>query len=188
MSGNTIFVSNIEYSVGGAELAAAFEQFGEIKGARIVTETIRGAELSKGIGFVDFANARAADDAINFRGTISIKERPLRVQRCRRPRVDTTNTIFVVGFPDDTESEELMRAFRIYEPISARIIQPRGETERAYGFVEFSNDEDMEDCLYSRTKPLVRGREIICRMADAPRRRTIQTRRPPPRVSRRRYH
>lgn len=61
-----IYVGNLSYQMSEDELRAAFEEFGEVDSARIITD--RDSGRSKGFGFVempDDGEAQAAIDALN---------------------------------------------------------------------------------------------------------------------------
>lgn len=59
---NRLFVGNIPWTVGKNELKQYFSQFGEIRGTQILFNRETG--LTKGYGFVQFANSDAANAAI----------------------------------------------------------------------------------------------------------------------------
>lgn len=60
--GQKLFVGNLNWRTTNEELQEAFEAFGEIVEAFIVTERETGR--SRGFGFVTFKNAEDADEAI----------------------------------------------------------------------------------------------------------------------------
>jgi len=81
-----IFVGNIDYSVSEEELKKAFEEYGKVDSARIISNRHTGR--SKGFGFVvmpDDAEAGAAMEALNEK---EINGRPLIVNEARRSEED----------------------------------------------------------------------------------------------------
>lgn len=57
-----LFVGNISHSMNNDDLKKVFEPFGEVLSAQIVMDRETGR--SRGFGFVEMENNRAADDAI----------------------------------------------------------------------------------------------------------------------------
>ena len=78
--GKSVFVGNIPHEVTEEEFHAAFTEFGEIEGVRLVRDKVTG--LCKGFGFVLFKDAAAVLLATKFKG-IKLKDRQLRVFRSR---------------------------------------------------------------------------------------------------------
>jgi RNA recognition motif-containing protein len=61
-----IYVGNLSFDAGDAELQAAFEEYGEVTSARVITDKFTGK--SRGFGFVEMPSseeARAAIEALN---------------------------------------------------------------------------------------------------------------------------
>jgi RNA recognition motif-containing protein len=80
-----IYVGNLSYEVTEADLKEAFEVFGEVETAKVITDNYTGR--SKGFGFVEMshtANARSAIDAMNGK---ELNGRTLNVNEAR-PRSD----------------------------------------------------------------------------------------------------
>jgi RNA recognition motif-containing protein len=64
-----LFVGNLEFSAGEDQLRDAFSQFGELVSVSVVLDRMTGQ--SRGFGFVEFANADAAQQAIdNLNGSM----------------------------------------------------------------------------------------------------------------------
>ena len=59
---NKLFVGNLSYSTGEAELRQAFEPFGSLRSVTIITDRMTGQP--RGFGFVEFENADEAQRAI----------------------------------------------------------------------------------------------------------------------------
>jgi len=76
-----IFVANLPYSAQEHELKSAFEQYGEVESAKIITD--RETNRSRGFGFVEMPNddeARAAIDGLN---EADFGGRPLKVNEAK---------------------------------------------------------------------------------------------------------
>jgi RNA recognition motif-containing protein len=63
---NKLYVGNLSFDVGDAELEQAFSEYGEIASATVIKD--RDSNRSKGFGFVEFvqeADAQKAKEAMN---------------------------------------------------------------------------------------------------------------------------
>ena len=76
-----IYVGNMSYDVTEAELRKAFEAFGQVESARVITDNLTGR--SKGFGFVEMpvqAEGQAAIDGLDGK---ELKGRPIKVNKAR---------------------------------------------------------------------------------------------------------
>ena len=80
-----IYVGNLSYSVTSDDLRKAFEPFGEVSTANVVTDKFTGQ--SKGFGFVEMANKAHGEAAIKALDGGDLKGRPIRVNEAR-PRTE----------------------------------------------------------------------------------------------------
>jgi RNA recognition motif-containing protein len=83
--GKNIYVGNLSYSSTDEDLRAAFEQYGEVHSARVITD--RDTGRSRGFGFVEMDEG-SADEAIQAMNGSELQGRALRVNeaRPRQPR------------------------------------------------------------------------------------------------------
>jgi RNA recognition motif-containing protein len=80
-----IYVGNLSYQVTSDELRKAFEQFGEVSSANVVTDKFTGQ--SKGFGFVEMPNQANGEAAIKQMDGADLKGRNIRVNEAR-PRAE----------------------------------------------------------------------------------------------------
>ncbi|MDD5035695.1 MAG: RNA-binding protein [Methylococcaceae bacterium] len=80
-----IYVGNLSYSVTSDDLRKAFEQFGEVSSANVVTDKFTGQ--SKGFGFVEMPNKSNGEAAIKALDGTDLKGRNVRVNEAR-PRTE----------------------------------------------------------------------------------------------------
>jgi RNA recognition motif-containing protein len=80
-----IYVGNLSYSVTSEDLRKAFEQFGEVSSANVVTDKFTGQ--SKGFGFVEMSNKAQGEAAIKGLDGEDLKGRGIRVNEAR-PRTE----------------------------------------------------------------------------------------------------
>lgn len=80
-----IYCGNLAYAVTSDDLRQAFEAFGEVTSASVITD--RDSGRSKGFGFVEMANDAEGNAAIEALNGTDMKGRPVRINEAR-PRTD----------------------------------------------------------------------------------------------------
>jgi cold-inducible RNA-binding protein len=80
-----IYVGNLSYSENEDSLRTAFEAFGEVDAARIITD--RDTGRSKGFGFIEMADDNAAREAIDALNDTDMGGRNVKVNEAR-PRTE----------------------------------------------------------------------------------------------------
>lgn len=80
-----IYVGNLSYSVTSDDLRKAFEAFGEVSSANVVTDKFTGQ--SKGFGFVEMSDKASGESAIKGLDGQDLKGRSVRVNEAR-PRTE----------------------------------------------------------------------------------------------------
>lgn len=76
-----LFVGNLDYSLAEADLRQAFEPFGAIRSATIITDRMTGQ--ARGFGFVEYDNASDAQRAIEALDGSVLNGRPMNVTVAR---------------------------------------------------------------------------------------------------------
>ena len=79
-----IYVGNLNYDTGAESLRAAFEAYGEVTSANVITDRYSGR--SRGFGFVEMPNDEEAQKAIEALNGHSLDWRQLRVDEARPRR------------------------------------------------------------------------------------------------------
>lgn len=79
-----IFIGGLSWGVTEDDLRSAFEDFGEIKDAKVVMDRETGR--SRGFGFVTFLDEDAAEKAIAEMNGASIEGRPIRVSEAEEKK------------------------------------------------------------------------------------------------------
>jgi cold-inducible RNA-binding protein len=85
--GRKIFVGNLSFSMGEAELRQLFEQKGGVESVTVMRDT--GTGRSRGFGFIEMASEEAAQKAIAELNGYSVDGRNLTVNEAR-PRPERT--------------------------------------------------------------------------------------------------
>ncbi|QSH41457.1 RNA-binding protein [Lentisphaerota bacterium ZTH] len=83
-----LYVGNLPYSTGQAELQTLFENHGEVDSARVITDRETGR--SKGFGFVEMTNDEEARSAIEALNGTDVEGRNIVVNEAR-PRTERDN-------------------------------------------------------------------------------------------------
>ncbi|MEO6406203.1 MAG: RNA-binding protein [Ferruginibacter sp.] len=73
-----LFVAGLPYDLDDAELLEIFEKFGKVNSAKVAIDKETGK--SRGFGFVDMADAKEANEAIENLKDISLGKKPLVVK------------------------------------------------------------------------------------------------------------
>jgi RNA recognition motif-containing protein len=81
----TIYVGNINYSIGDEELKKIFEVFGNVEAIKIIRDKRTGK--SKGFGFLDMSGNKEAMEAIKTLDGKALAGRNLRVLRAHTKKV-----------------------------------------------------------------------------------------------------
>lgn len=77
-----LFVGNLSWNTTDSTLGAAFEHYGTVIDARVITDKFTGK--SRGFGFIEFDNGSSADNALTGMDGVEIDGRPVRVDRANR--------------------------------------------------------------------------------------------------------
>ncbi len=81
-----IYVGNLAREATEDDLRQAFETFGQVTSAKIITDKFTGA--SRGFGFVEMPSSPEAQSAINGLDGTDLKGQPLKVNEARPRRDD----------------------------------------------------------------------------------------------------
>jgi RNA recognition motif-containing protein len=76
-----LYVGNLSYELSKKDLARVFQRYGDVRSVRIIVKKTNGQ--SKGFGFVEMADRRAADSAIEELNGKDLNGRPLVVSDAR---------------------------------------------------------------------------------------------------------
>jgi RNA recognition motif-containing protein len=161
----TIFVRNINYDTDGQALGTAFEKFGAVKNARIVTVFDPDSEerVSRGFGFVDFQTADGFSAALAAHDPIIVDERELFVRAARPAR--KRDTAFLLGIPKGTTNDDVKAAFAKYNPVDVRIKAESDGHRKGFGFVIFDTEENQTAAVTENRSVTIRGADVSVRVA-----------------------
>ncbi len=70
-----IYISNLSFTVGDEDLKNLFAEYGTVNSAKVITDKLSGR--SRGFGFVEMADAEAAEKAVKALDGRNIDGRPV---------------------------------------------------------------------------------------------------------------
>ena len=84
-----IYVANLSYQISSEDLKQAFEEYGEVISAKVITDKFSGK--SRGFGFVEMQNDEEADKAIEELNNAEFDSKVISVS-IAQPRQNNTNS------------------------------------------------------------------------------------------------
>lgn len=132
MQGKKLYVGNLSYTATVEQLTALFEEFGDIVNANVIN--------GKGFGFVEFANAEQASNALEALDGQLFGGRNIKVASANPPRKkgEPGSKLYVGNVNYSVTVEQLTSLFESYGEIChLNLLDGRG-----YGFVEFTRREE----------------------------------------------
>jgi RNA recognition motif-containing protein len=166
-----IFVGGLAHRTSTQHLREYFGRYGAIVDA-VVLRWPDGR--SRGFGYVTFADASAADSALQERHSLS--DREVDVKRA----VPGTNKLFVGGLPQNTSANELQKHFEQFGVVSDSVvmIDPATNRSRGFGFVCYLPGQEgaaaVNVALQQYDNHRIRGKWIEVKSAAPPQRLTAK--------------
>jgi len=193
-----LYVKNIPLDWDDLKLGEVFSEFGEVTSATVSKKNIQGEEeivdgVSKGFGFVNFADHEAAASAVAtlngrsfpdsttpgqekelFVGRAQKKaerERELR-QKFEQLKLEQMNkyqgvNLYVKNLDESLTDEMLRNEFSAFGTItSARIMKDNQANSRGFGFVCYSAPEEATKAVPELNGKLVHNKPIYCALAQ----------------------
>ncbi|KAI4192386.1 MAG: hypothetical protein LQ346_004335 [Caloplaca aetnensis] len=178
-SKGNLFIGNLSWNVDEEWLSREFEQFGELKSVRIVTDRETGR--SRGFGYVEFVNpshgVKAHKDmkgaeidgrALNVDFAESKKDKPAaggfkeRANKYGDQVNEPSSTIFCANLAFEASEDDISNAFGELAPIKAVRIPTDMNTGQAKGiaYVQFNSVEDATTAFEGMSGAVIAGRPI----------------------------
>ncbi|PKY14587.1 RNA-binding domain-containing protein [Rhizophagus irregularis] len=147
----TVFVGNLSFNVDVNWLRQEFEEAGEIADVRIIYDKDTGK--SRGFGYVEFATAEGANNAVKFAGG-EIDGRAINVDLAdqktgsfkkksnfSKGTSEVSNTLFIGNLSFNVIEDEIWETFGNYGQIVAVRLPTHEDTGKlkGYGYVEFAD-------------------------------------------------
>ncbi|KAK8882584.1 CUGBP Elav-like member 3 [Tritrichomonas musculus] len=163
---NTIYVGNLNYSTTEEGLKQFFQRFGEVSNARVITAFFRRERVSRGFGFVDFANQQSCQNAINNKEPLQLDNRTIRIDPARPKVYHPKDTVFLGNLPAGTTADDIKAAFQGFNIVDVRLPPPRN---LPFAFVKFETEE-IQKAASEKKNVNIKGSEIPIKLARPPQR------------------
>jgi RNA recognition motif-containing protein len=163
----SLFVGNLPYRLTDAEFTAAFEQFGAVTSVTIAVEVRGGRRLSRGYGFVDFADPASLQACINSGKTITLDDRVV-TYREARPQPDISDTAFVAGLTAEATDQSLTGHFARFNPIEAKVVHVASRDRPGFGYAKFASQADRDRAIAGLNGSVLNGASLVVRPASRP--------------------
>eukprot|EP00927_Polykrikos_kofoidii_P018956 TRINITY_DN18822_c0_g1_i1.p1 TRINITY_DN18822_c0_g1~~TRINITY_DN18822_c0_g1_i1.p1 ORF type:complete len:1348 (+),score=259.46 TRINITY_DN18822_c0_g1_i1:127-4044(+) len=145
---NTVYVSNLDWSVSEQVLYRIFSDVDGLKEVRLVRDFLR---RSKGFAYIEFYKSEQVALAVETFNGHEINKRPMKVARSlpTQPLFEERK-LFVAAVAAAAREEDVRVAFAIYgEVVDVRMpledaSSTVGRAHKGYAYVEFSNHEAVE--------------------------------------------
>lgn len=169
-----VFIKNLDPSIDNKALHDTFSAFGDILSCKVVTNH-HGSSL--GFGFIHFATAEAADEAIETVNGMVMNGQPVyvahHVSRAEREsqaeaqRANFTN-VFVKNLSEEVDEEELKHIFGEFGEITSAVLS-KGEDgkSKGFGFVNFSTHEAAQKAVEGLNDREINGKVIYAGRAQS---------------------
>ena len=107
-------------------------------------------------------------EAVNLGHKSGDQHRNDGVHPSKKPRVESSRTLFVRSLPPTATADTLTEFFSQHFPVkhATVILDPKTKTSRGYGFVTFTDADDAEDAKQKLQKEKIDGRPLILDLAE----------------------
>mmetsp|Transcript_516 Transcript_516/g.582 ORF Transcript_516/g.582 Transcript_516/m.582 type:complete len:287 (+) Transcript_516:101-961(+) len=170
-----LYVANLAWSITEADLRPLFEPFGPVDSVELL---MNDNGQSRGMGYVIYENTNDAMTAVEEMNQHVLEERPMRVQYHqarhkrstyeKRPSQTPHHRLYVGNMPWAFDEYDMRDMFSQYgSVVDAKVMTDR-ETgrSRGFGFVTFSEDEDVDSLIAQLNGALCDGRSIVVNRAE----------------------
>ncbi|KAL9114003.1 MAG: hypothetical protein Q9187_007527, partial [Circinaria calcarea] len=163
----TVYVGNLFFDVSEDSIRQAMQRFGTVNNVKIIYD---GRGLSKGFGYVEFANDASAAKAIEemnqqvFEGRRMIVQYSIQKTQTRAPihKAGPTNTLFIGNMSFEMSDQDLNDLFRdIRDVVDVRVaIDRRTGQPRGFAHAEFVDVASAEKAMKQLENKETYGRKL----------------------------
>lgn len=171
----TVFVSNLLYTVDEEQLKSTFSPLGEIAEVRLVKYR---TGKSKGYAYVEFKNESSVAAAL----TLDRQElcgRPMFVSPCvdknqhpttfRFPTSLDKCTVFVTNLPFEMKSTEIEDVFKVHGKLKqVRLVTNRSGKSKGFAYVEYEEEGGASAAVLKLDQTIVGERQISVALSNPP--------------------
>ncbi|KAI3323577.1 RNA-binding domain-containing protein [Xylariaceae sp. AK1471] len=167
-NGHSIFISNMTFDATEAHLKEAFGKYGDIVTLNVGRD---GRGLSRGFGFITFADREAADRAVSEANSSFWHGRRINVEhrkdgpsgaKVRKPKLDPTNSIYIGNIPYESSDADLNKMFRSLENVTdVRVAVDRNTGwPRGFAHADFADVESAIKAYEYLSQQTLAGRQL----------------------------
>lgn len=178
---NTVFVSNLLFSVDEERLKKTFSPLGDITEVRLVKNQMG---KSKGFAYIEFKNQASVQAALSMDRT-KLNGRPMfvspSVDKSKNPtqfKFPTTldkKTLFVSNLPFEVKESELENLFEKYGKVKQiRLVTNRAGKPKGFGYVELEDETGASAAIVALDGSQVGDRQISVAVSNPPSRKPRQ--------------
>lgn len=178
---NTVFVSNLLFSIDEDRLKETFLPLGEITEIRLVKNQMG---KSKGFAYIEFKNQSSVQAALSMDRT-KLDGRPMfispSVDKSKNPtqfKFPTTldkKTVFVSNLPFNVKESELENLFKEHGKVNqVRLVTNRAGKPKGFGYIEYEEETAASAAIVALDGSQVGDRQIAVALSNPPSRKPRQ--------------
>ncbi|XP_028400531.1 squamous cell carcinoma antigen recognized by T-cells 3-like isoform X2 [Dendronephthya gigantea] len=171
----TVFVSNLTFTVDEEQLKSTFSPLGEINEIRLV-RNLQGK--SKGYAYVEFKNQSSISAALAI-DRQELCGRPMFVSPCvdktqnpttfRFPTSLDKCTVFVTNLPFELKSSEIEDVFKVHGKVKqVRLVTNRSGKSKGYAYVEYEDEAGAAAAVLKQDQSTLNNRVINVALSNPP--------------------
>jgi len=154
-----LYIGNLDDTVYEEQLFSHFSKYGAIHSLKIVKDN--GTGRSRGFGYINFMQARDAENARMLAQYDKIGKNPVRLMYKRNVRENNEGNIFVKNIDTDVTFKELHNAFAtVGNVLTVKIATNNKGASLGYGYVQMDKREDAEKAIQALQNHKMREKEI----------------------------
>jgi len=156
-----LYIGNLDETVYEEQLFAHFSRYGPLHSLKIVKD--RNTNRSKGFGYINFVNAKDAENARLLAQYDKIGKSPIRLMYKRNVHETEGTNIFVKNVDSTVTFKELHNLFAtVGKVITVKIATNRRGESLGYGYVLMEKKEDAEAAIKQLNGFKLKEMEITC--------------------------
>jgi polyadenylate-binding protein len=167
-----LYVGNLDDTVYEEQLFAHFSKYGPLHSLKIVKDRV--TNRSRGFGYINFVNAKEAENARQLSQYEKIGKSPIRIMYKRNVHETEASNIFVKNIDPTVSFKELHNLFAtVGNVVSVKIATNNRGESLGYGYVLMDKKEDADTAIQKLNGYRLKEKEISCQEFKAKEKRII---------------
>uniref|UniRef100_A0A0E0PZN3 Polyadenylate-binding protein n=1 Tax=Oryza rufipogon TaxID=4529 RepID=A0A0E0PZN3_ORYRU len=163
-TGASLYVGDLEASVGEDQLVALFSQVAPVASAYVCRD-IAGGSKSLGYGYVNFMSREDATRAMENLNFTVVNGKPIRVMFSNRDptlRKSGLANVFIKNLEPNIDNKSLYEMFSSFGTIlSGKVATDFNGKSKGYGFIQFESESSAKDAINGLNGMLANGQKIF---------------------------